>query len=468
MVPQDDEDEDQTPESNDDSADSDSDAGDDQEDKPAEDDDASADDSDADAGAGDDQIAPAPAAPDAPAAKAATGAPLSPTDKDQIIRDALAKEFGQAADPSAVQAARANAARLNNMANMEHGLETMFTAGRVAVGGPGADKDFSQGLKNQGAMGVAQAQQDREQAIRDFVTKQQLGQQAVAANQEQQLNQTKIDDNTPGSPKALALAQHVSQLFPKYPISQDDAKNLSVTDISNSWNKPTELKIKADENVEAQKLRAQIVAAGFANKNGQKDEDRKLAFDKTYNAERGKYQDDVARITDAMSTIDQAVGPNGGVASSVVPAALAKSIVNRVTQGEIGQFSGDPSVISHIQALWSKADNGTMTNGNAQEFKSLLASQLSNRTDAWAQRSESLIQPYAQDSRQDPQAIRDKLGAPPPPRPRTQASVPTSSSPGAPPAAPAMVKMQAPDGSIRLVPPESVEKYQARGAKVLQ
>lgn len=94
-----------------------------------------------------------------------------------------------------IAAAQQRAHRTNTIANIGDALETMAKANSMAHGGAGVDSSFYQGLKQQGQQGVAQAQNQRDAAIKSYLQQKQLGTQA--------------DDNDPQS----AASQGAQKLF---------------------------------------------------------------------------------------------------------------------------------------------------------------------------------------------------------------------------------------------------------------
>lgn len=99
--------------------------------------------------------------------------------KDQQLKDYIEGKYNKAADDSAVKDALARSQRVNNIANIGNALETMARARSQALGGPGADSAFYQGLSHQGAQGIDRAQAARQAQIHDFVTKNQLQRQVT-------------------------------------------------------------------------------------------------------------------------------------------------------------------------------------------------------------------------------------------------------------------------------------------------
>ena len=181
--------------------------------------------------AGDDT--PAPAADLEPKDGPQAGQ-LPPSDAKQDAMKAYlsAQGYDKAADNSGVKAAIANAQGMNKAANIGSAVEGLFRARGEAYGGKGVDQGFYDRMSAQGAQGVQQAQTARQQAIQDYLTKNDLGRQQTADSQKAAEFANWHGENAPGSPKALALVNHINSLFPKYTISDDDAKNLTVNDIT--------------------------------------------------------------------------------------------------------------------------------------------------------------------------------------------------------------------------------------------
>lgn len=134
----------------------------------------------------------------------------SPDAKSQTVRDMLNQKYGAAADPTKLQTARQQEAAGVQHANLMHHLSGLFLAGSVAAGGPGASEQDYQTQLKQAHMPVQQAEEDRQNAIKTFLTGQKLGRESDSDLQKQKLWQVENDTNDPTSQKSQ-MAVHLFQ-----------------------------------------------------------------------------------------------------------------------------------------------------------------------------------------------------------------------------------------------------------------
>lgn len=191
------------------------------------------------------------AAEDKPDEAAAPAAPAPAPTKDQEIKDYLGGKYDKASDNSDVKAARDAASDTNTIANIGQALEGVFRAKSMAHGGAGVNTGLYQDIRAQGQQGVAQAQAARQQAIQDFVAKNQLGRQGVEDAQKQQENAVLNAHNDPASPQSRALQASIQKFYP-----DDDLSVLSANDIKSTWMDAK----KVHETIKARKQAAKQTA----------------------------------------------------------------------------------------------------------------------------------------------------------------------------------------------------------------
>lgn len=385
----------------------------------------------------DDASAPAPAdddaAEDSPEPAAAPAPPADPNSPDpEAIKAYLAQKYGEASDNSDVKAAREEAQRDNLIANIGSAVEGFARAGSQAHGGQGVNQDFYKGIKDQGQQGVAQAQTARQQQIQDFVTKQKMGQEAVAAGQETKLKQNEIDQANPDSrPSKIGKAAFKAN-FPDVAAAMgSDFDSLSYKDLG-AISQMTDTKAKIQAAKEAAITNHAYQAAMLS---GKRDYDEKKDLKKSndkfagdYNKESGKAADAIAGLNDSLNEIDQAV--KGGVANKVVPMKMAHAFAGKTTQTEIDSLGGDPSMLDRIKQYMSMAENGQMTEKNAAEYRTLLNSLKESAQRTLAAKQDAMIHGHASATEQNEDEVRaivtpkgvssGQAAAPPPPDPNTK------------------------------------------------
>ncbi len=116
--------------------------------------------------------------PDDPAGSPAPASAAAP-DRDQVMRDYLAKQYGKAADDSGIKTAVEDARHQNFLANLGEGLHEMVTARGVANGAAPDSGRFFQGMRDQGQAGIAQASAARDQKVKGFLQTNQMNRQVA-------------------------------------------------------------------------------------------------------------------------------------------------------------------------------------------------------------------------------------------------------------------------------------------------
>lgn len=168
-------------------------------------------------------------------------------DRRHLIRTYLEQTYGKAADSSAVDDARSRASTINNMADIGHGLDRMFTAHSAARGGQGVDNAFWSGMKQDAQQGVQNADSERKAKISDYLAKKNLGRQGVADLQQQNEWETKNSMLDPYSKISKSYQDAFKGMFPAESDNMD-LSTMSANDIS-QMAKMYQTKQLADSNV---------------------------------------------------------------------------------------------------------------------------------------------------------------------------------------------------------------------------
>lgn len=222
-------------------------------------------------------------------ADAPSAAPTDPAKPDpEAIKAFLAQKYGEATDNTDIKAAQADARRQNMIANIGSAVEGLARSGSQAHGGQGVDEGFYQGLKQQGQQGVAQAQAARQQAIQDFLTKNQLGRQGVEDAQTALANKVKNDANNPKSMQSQ-IARHVWQSAnPNMDFeSMPGWDSMSANDMS-LVKDPVDLKARLDAKSADVKMHYATLADSAATRNAIKSEAADRKSDEKAEKDQGK------------------------------------------------------------------------------------------------------------------------------------------------------------------------------------
>lgn len=357
-----------------------------------------------------------PASEAAPSKPQEQGPPVSASaltddQKWDLIKQHLSGQYDQASDNGKVKAARDAAEKTSDWADIGHGLDTMFHAKSAAFGGPGADKDYWKGLKAEGQQKVQNAEKDRDAAIKDFMTKNQIGRQAVddsmkqtSFHNEQDKSKVWKDENTPGSETSKRVISSFNKTFPQFAIGADDAQHLSAADVKGYISGNVDIAAKIQANKEAQQGRMAWQGALKQDHLDHEQQKQDVAFAKAYSGDEAKYQDQVGKIDQTLSMVDQAA--KGGVASQLVPLEVAREIAGRLNPQEIAAASGDPSTLDALNRYITKAQNGTMTVKDAQEYRTLLQSKKDMVSTVREKQRAQSVGSYANATKRDANVIR--------------------------------------------------------------
>lgn len=167
------------------------------------------------------ESAPAPEPDDGSDDESAPEAPKSaPLDRDAAIRDFVSKQYAKVADDSGIKKARDDAGRKNMLAGIFSGLQQIVTARGVANGMKPDDGKTWQALRDQGQQGIAQAQNERNNAINGFLRQNALNHQLTqdmltrgSIEQKQQAAKREADRQDPGSTTSKAMQGQVKGLW---------------------------------------------------------------------------------------------------------------------------------------------------------------------------------------------------------------------------------------------------------------
>jgi len=395
------------------------DAGDDQEeeeDEPAagaSDDDAAADAPSDDAGGDksddvDDDGSKSPSAALAPSAQSGGRDPA-------VLKAWMEANYNKAADPSGLEAAKAQAAKQQFWANIGEGLEGAFKAKSMAVGGAGVDSGFYQGLKQQAQHGVQQAQAERQQAIQDFVTKQKMGQEAVGAGQEEQIRKNEIDASDPSGRASVIGRAAFKANFPDVAAAMgQDFDQLSYKDLG-AISQMTDTKAKIQAAKEAAVANREAAQARFQALQAQKATEADSAFVGKVAPIRNKYFESMADLEKQDQLINQAAGSQGGVAGALVKGGALHEALGRVSQGELG-MAQDPSLMNRAKALYDKISEGkTLTDTDIKEYRAINATNKAATESAYSKSVQAMADDHDRTWHHEPgfSASLIGLGAPP-------------------------------------------------------
>lgn len=132
------------------------------------------------------------------------------------VRTYLEQLYGDAAKTGEIEQARTRSDNINQMANIGYGLDRMFMAHSAARGGPGADANFWEGMKRDGRGGVENAVQDRDQKIKNYLTKMKLGSEGVKEQQDMLDFDNKNKRRDPESDISISYRSQFRGMFPEY------------------------------------------------------------------------------------------------------------------------------------------------------------------------------------------------------------------------------------------------------------
>ena len=152
-------------------------------------------------------------------------------DRRAMTRDYLSQKYGQAANSDKYDDAVADQSRTNDIADVGHSLDRMFTSRAVAYGGKGADAGFWQGMKRDAAGRTQEAGDARKQKIADYLMKQRMGNEGVA-----QIDQIRNSDQQaamydPNSGVSRATRSGFKQVFPNEAAAYPDLEQMNAIDI---------------------------------------------------------------------------------------------------------------------------------------------------------------------------------------------------------------------------------------------
>jgi hypothetical protein len=110
-----------------------------------------------------------------------TGGDISTEERNQraLVRDYLAQKYGEAASSKGVEEAMARQKRGNDWADVGYNVDRMLMAHSAARGGPGADAGYYQSQKKDLAGDVQNQEELRQAKIKDYLTKQNMGEEGV-------------------------------------------------------------------------------------------------------------------------------------------------------------------------------------------------------------------------------------------------------------------------------------------------
>ena len=163
------------------------------------------------------------------------GNDISTDERNQraLVRDYLAQKYAKAADTKGVDEAMAKQKYENEWADAGHNVDRMLMAHSAARGGPGADAAYWQGQKKEAAGAVDQQEALRQAKIKDYLTKQKLGSEGVDEMQQMHGYDITNAQNDPTSNISRSYQNAFGSMFPEEAKNMGgDIPNMSATEIA--------------------------------------------------------------------------------------------------------------------------------------------------------------------------------------------------------------------------------------------
>ncbi len=438
----------------------------------------------------DDEIG-ADSEPDEPAA-------ATPPDRQQQMKDYLSAKYGEAADDSGIKNAIAESKHQNLVANLGDAFHDIATARATANGAAPDSGKFFQGMRDQGQRGVAQADAERQQKIQAFV-------QQNAMNRQASQDKQRIDANAAlGTFRKDKMAQGQKQF-------EDAQKSLGERSKASLEDKKRhddlgekELGIKladASSRRESAALEKQKYADERGDKKAEKDQANSfLEMENKGMGGRGapQYISQNMRTQQSIKNaqkmldkvpIDPATGKPDYDHLNDKQIHLFNTELERIASNgsptESGRHAMEADTIASHWAEFKQKFSGKPTPANVGEFVRQNAEYLHDLKDS----VDSTVNGFRREnhdnylsagkiSAKQSQDYKDRHPELFPKEqddePPAAAPAPAVGGPGMAVGAPAgakqpdgKVKIQAPNGEVRLVSPDSVEKYTKMGGKVV-
>ena len=187
----------------------------------------------------------------------------SPRDK---VRQYISSKYDQAADTDSVERASKVNMLMPGMAGIGAGLDRIVSAPSVALGGPGANDQFWQGLRQDSQSDLENEEQGRQAGIADYLNKKNLGNQEINQQQQEQKFDKSNELDDPKSQVSRAYQAGVAKLYPEI-VSQFDIASLSANDIHRIF---TDYNAKNTSELNAKYKDAQMKALTTKQKNNPK------------------------------------------------------------------------------------------------------------------------------------------------------------------------------------------------------
>ena len=185
---------------------------------------------------------------------------LDPTERlvqrQHDIRTYLQQQYGAAGNADDLKSAMTSRNRVDAMANIGHGLDTMVTTHRAAYGGKGADAGYWNGLKQDAQQRVQDEDSLRRQKIQDYLAQNSLGRQGVEdmyKNKQQQYEAGMLD---PQAPASKASQYMFAVAFPD--VAKSLGPKLAGINAADLHQMTKDLKAKADMELNATLTTARV------------------------------------------------------------------------------------------------------------------------------------------------------------------------------------------------------------------
>ncbi len=279
--------------------------------------------------------------------------------------------------------AQAAQRRSDLIAGVGKSLSQIATA-RAQANGYKPDNSVYDDITAQGARGVQQAAQARQQAIQDFLAKRTMGRQDVSDTQTAESHTQNLQKGTqelaqgdlalktatghqdPKSRDSQLAVAMVDKQFPKLMagMTPEQKADLTYDDIKNLGLPAAEVGAKVDANLENSRAR---LAQTLQLKNDEKDK----ALGGQYTTRTQKYNADSAKLAGTENLLAEAE-KGGGIAGNLVKAESLHAALGRVAQGELG-MAQNPGLGNTIDTFLKRTEGKPFSDRDLADYKKITA-----------------------------------------------------------------------------------------------
>lgn len=415
--------------------------------------------------------------PDHSPSAAASTPPATDARDPAKLRDYLQSRYDKASDSSDIKAARASADKKNMIANIGDALNTIVTAGGVAHGAPRDDGSFFKGLKDQNNLKVADAQTDRKAALDGWAQKLAVDdhvakQVAVQGTADQKAAALKtIKDNNDGASNS---SQQKLKLFNQFNPDHALPEGTSGVTVDAAAKYAA-----AGDSIALKKLMVEAKIESSKAGVGTRQEGLDLRATNNANIRIDKNQT-LKNGFNRMDKVNSAKGLMEKIQSGELTdtESVASQLTNMITSIEMGAAGGvgdrEHVAVKGLQMQLSKLSNyfGKPVSAIPPEVLSQINNEINTLGHETAKNMRgahrSLVAGTNNKTEQD--AINNRMntyfeengyGESGTQKGSHQETAPI-------PKTPQLVKVQAPDGSVKSVPKASIDKYLKKGGKIVQ